>query len=762
MDTKQLARNVANTRKAFAGLQAAENERLGSIIEIQRAVAAADLEVDAVMRLICERTQELTHAEGATILILDGDDFVLRVATGFLEDKIGTRVPVQGSQPGWMHLHDESGILGDARTDPRAGRLARDTGMRSGVAVQLRHRHERIGQLVVVSRQPNAFSLDDVDMLKRLSAALSSALLHAAEFETKGQQVESLGRFETIYRGAVTGIALLSPEGRFLDVNPAFEVMSGYSKEELALLMGLELVHPGDLARADEALREIGTGKSDTSELELRFFRKDGQLLWGHAKVALQRDPEGTPQFLISMIEDITKRKEAEEKLTYLAYNDELTGLANRPGFMKKLEISIARARRLGLAIGLIDIDLDNFRLVNDSLGYVAGDELLIQIAARLRDLTSQSNLVARQNGDEFLLLVSDLVNEPATLPGTEAPLLVVEALARKVHELFKEPFTLDGIDFTLTASLGIGMYPGDATDAKTLLSHVDVAMYRSKAIGPGGTVVFSSDQDDPMRRLHLATQLRQAVERESWELHYQPIVDLVDGHIESVEALIRGRAENGDLIPPGDFIPLAEEIGLIGAIGDWVINETCRQMREWNDSGLYPIVGFNVSPVQLLSARFSEKLVHALETAEVDTHHVVIEITESAVLADPEHTREILQSLHDAGFKIAIDDFGTGYSSLGRLKDLPIDILKIDRSFVKDVHLDRDAGTLVRAMVQLAKNLGMEPLAEGVETTEELAFLRALDCPGGQGFLFSRPVPASDITDLLIRDSSLIAQPAA
>ena len=244
--------------------------------------------------------------------------------------------------------------------------------------------------------------------------------------------------------------------------------------------------------------------------------------------------------------------------------------------------------------------------------------------------------------------------------------------------------------------------------------------------------------------------------------MHYQPIVDLNDGRIRGVEALIRGVAENGDLIPPVEFIPLAEEIGLIEPIGNWVIGEMCRQTQEWKDAGLHVETAINVSPRQLWSARFPEEILHTLEAAGVDPHQVVIEITESTAMTDPERTREILQALHDAGFQIAIDDFGTGYSSLGRLKHLPIDILKIDRSFVSDAHLDRDAGTMVQAMVQLAKNLGMQPLAEGVETTEELAFLRALDCPIGQGFLFSRPVPASKITELLTRGSSLIPPPVA
>jgi PAS domain S-box-containing protein/diguanylate cyclase (GGDEF)-like protein len=762
MTAKDVPRNDEDMRAAFAELQVAENDQIGSIIEVQRAVASADLDVDAVMRLICERTQQLTHAEGATILILDGDAFVLRVATGFLQDRVGDRVPIEGSQPGWMHLHDESGILLDAKVDPRAGRIARETGMRSGVAVQLRHRNEKIGQLVVVSRQLNAFTNDHVETLKRLSAVLSSALFHAAEFETRGQQVEALARFETIYRSATVGIVLVGPDGRFIDANPAYERMSGYTVEELVEMSPFDLIHPDDVDRMEGLMLDLIAGRRDSSDVEARAHRKDGGLIWTHATTTMQSDSQGVPQFSITMLEDITERKEAEEKLTYLAYNDEHTGLANRSGFMQELEASIARADALGLAVGVIDMNIDNFRLVNDSLGYVAGDELLTQIASRLRDLTGGTVLAARRGGDKFLLLVGDLADGLDASSDGEGPLVAVEAVARQVHELVTEPFILDGVDVIITASLGIAMFPHDATDAKTLVGHGEVAMYRSKAVGPGRTLAYARTGEDPMRRLQLATRLRKAVERQSWELHYQPVVDLNDGRIGGVEALIRGRAENGDLIPPGDFIPLAEEIGLIGVIGDWVIDEMCRQMQAWKRAGLEPEVGFNVSPSQLLSARFAADLIQRLETAGVDLHRVVVEVTESAALSDPKHTREILASLHDAGLMIAIDDFGTGYSSLGRLKDLPIDILKIDRSFVADAHLGHDAGTLVRAMVQLAKNLGMTPLAEGIETMEELAFLRTLDCPMGQGYLFSRPLPASKMTELLLRGSSLIVIPAA
>jgi diguanylate cyclase (GGDEF)-like protein/PAS domain S-box-containing protein len=739
-------------RKEAEEGQAARSDRLGSIIEIQRDIAADDLAVDAVMRRICERAQELIHADSATVLTLDGDHLVIRAATGFMEDRVGIRIPVEGTLPGWWYQHDQSAIVADIQTDHRAGPLARELGMRSVAAVQLRHRDENAGQLIGISRKPDSFTEGDLETLELLSVVLSSALSHAAEFESKRQQVDALARFQTMYQEAAIGIMLMSPEGRSIAANAAFEEMFGYTEAELATMTLRDYTHPDDIDANEALFGEMMNGRLDSYRLEKRYLRKDGELVWGQVVSALHRGTDGEPKYSISMVENVTQRKLAEEQIAYLAYHDKLTGLANRPKFQEVLETALARARRRGHGVGILFLDLDNFKLVNDSLGHTAGDEVLVELAGRLSALSRETDLVARQSGDEFLLLLSDLDAGPGVMPGADPALIAAEAVAGRVHDVFREPFTPRGAEFYLTASVGISIFPRDADDAPTLLSNADVAMYRAKNAGPGGTVAFAPADEDPMLRLRLTTQLRQAVDRQSWVLYYQPVVDIVDGSLQGVEALIRGLTERGDLIPPLEFIPLAEEIGLIEPIGDWVMHEMCRQLRAWNDADIELTVGFNVSPRQLWSARFTEKLIGQVEEKQLDPHQIVVEITESTAMTDPERTREILQTLHDAGFRIAIDDFGTGYSSLARLKDLPIDILKIDRSFVSDAHMDHDAGTMVQAMVQLAKNLGMTPLAEGVETVEELAFLRALNCPLGQGYLFSRPVPPEVIEEMVLR----------
>jgi EAL domain-containing protein (putative c-di-GMP-specific phosphodiesterase class I) len=343
---------------------------------------------------------------------------------------------------------------------------------------------------------------------------------------------------------------------------------------------------------------------------------------------------------------------------------------------------------------------------------------------------------------------------------GTEAGLLVAESVATRVHEALQEPFDLGGVEFFTSASVGVSLFPQDATDAVSLLKNADSAMYQSKKSEPGGYVVYATGGNEAVERLSLTTRLRRAVEQKHWVLHWQPIVDLTDGSVTGLEGLIRWREPNGGIVPPGEFIPIAEELGLIEAIGDWVIDELAHQHEVWKAEGIDIRLGFNLSPRQLWSGHLAEKLMQKLSSAGVDPHDVVVEITESTAMADPDRTQRVLSELHAWGLTLAIDDFGTGYSSLARLKHLPVDILKIDRSFIHDVDRDGDSGRMVEAMIQLAHGLGMVPLAEGIETEGELTFLRGAGCTRGQGFLFSRPVPAEEIPALLAR-GTLFADPS-
>ncbi|HSL12590.1 MAG TPA: EAL domain-containing protein [Actinomycetota bacterium] len=511
-------------------------------------------------------------------------------------------------------------------------------------------------------------------------------------------------------------------------------------------------VHPEDIERAFDEYKEAYNAHTVLNH-EYRMLHEDGSVRWVLEQAYPIRDADGEPWLIQGVIFDITQRKAAEEQVAFLAYHDKLTGLPNRALFEELLEAAIARARRHDLAVGVVYLDLDNFKLVNDSLGHHAGDLLLAQLADRLRGCTRETDLVARQGGDEFLLLLSDLDRR---VDGPDGALLVAESVAVRVLEALDEPFDLNGTHFYASGSLGISLFPHDATDADSLLRNADQAMYRSKRYEPGRYTVFSADGDDAMHRLSLTTRLREAVQQEHWVLHWQPIVRLADGTIEGLEALIRWDDPKGGILPPGEFIPLAEELGLIEAIGDWVISELARQQLEWKRAGHDVGVGFNLSPRQLWSAHLAEKVTSALTRETVDPRRVTVEVTESTAMADPDRTQKVLQELHAWGLTIALDDFGTGYSSLARLKHLPVDILKIDRSFGRDIDRDDGLASMVRAMIQLAEGLGMTALAEGVETAEEFAFLRESGCPLAQGYLFARPVPAAEVPSLLERGSLL------
>jgi diguanylate cyclase (GGDEF)-like protein/PAS domain S-box-containing protein len=513
-------------------------------------------------------------------------------------------------------------------------------------------------------------------------------------------------------------------------------------------------VHPDDIDRAFAEYQEAYNAHVPLNH-EYRMVHEDGTVKWVLEQAFPIDDEHGNPWLIQGVIFDITARKTAEEQIAFLAYHDKLTGLPNRHLFEEMLEAAIRRARRAETGVGVLFLDLDNFKLVNDSLGHHAGDLLLAQLADRLRACTREVDLVARQGGDEFLVLLADL-ERSGEVDGIDPALAVVESIATRIKDVFTEPFDLGGTLFYATGSIGISLLPQDAPDADSLLKNADHAMYQSKRHEPGGFVVFSSGGDSAMEKLALTTRLREAVAQEPWVLHWQPVIDLATGRMQGVEGLIRWLEPNGGIVPPGEFIPLAEELGLIEAIGHWVVGELARQQAIWTAAGLDLRVGFNLSPRQLWSANLAQKLLSRLRDAGVDPHSVVVEITESTAMADPDRTHSILSDLHAWGFGLALDDFGTGYSSLARLKHMPVDILKIDRSFIRDVHRDPTLAAMVRAMIQLAHGLDMVPLAEGVETEEELAFVRAHGCRLAQGFLFSRPVPAEEIPALAERGSLL------
>ena len=532
-------------------------------------------------------------------------------------------------------------------------------------------------------------------------------------------------------------------------VSPQIQQILGYSAQEYIDDPKLweSILHPDDRQTAMATYlraREAG----GPFVFEYRLLARDGRTVWFRDSAIVLTDAEGKPEYIQGVMLDITDRKLAEERIAFLAYHDKLTGLPNRTMFDELLGLALARARRHDLGVVVVTVDLDDFKLVNDSLGHDAGDELLIQFAQRLAEATRETDLVARPGGDEFFLLLADLDRTP-TAPGVEGVSVAAESVALRIQEVLRTPFTIADTELYVTASLGISVFPEDAADAPTLLKNAETAMFRAKRSGPGNYVLHAKDDADSILRLSLSTRLRRAVEQEQWMLHYQPLIDLDTTDIVGVEALIRWPEPNGGLVPPGEFIPLAEEMGLIEAIGGWVIDEVCRQDQAWRKEGLELNVSFNLSPRQLWQEEIADRIVTPILNAGMDPSRVTIEITESTAMTNPDRTLGILHALHARGLKLAIDDFGTGYSSLARLRYLPVQVLKIDRSFVRGLDRDEQNGSMVSAMIALASNLGMTPLAEGIETEAEWRALTERGCPRGQGFLFSRPVPADEIVAL-------------
>ena len=474
-----------------------------------------------------------------------------------------------------------------------------------------------------------------------------------------------------------------------------------------------------------------------TSRIEVTSHDETGQLLQ-----ALQHMND-------SLVRSVDEHKRLEALLQHQASHDTLTGLPNRALLQDRLKQAIATAARSPSPIWIIFVDLDRFKLVNDSLGHKAGDAMLKQVAARLQSAVRESDTVARLGGDEFVLILPERIDGSGSLSA---------AVVQRILDAVAPPIIVEGHEFVTTCSMGIAVYPDDGADGETLMTRADIAMYSAKEAGRNNFRFYAPAMDARLlERLRLEGELRHALERNEFELHYQPQVDLRTGRIVGMESLIRWNHPELGMIPPGKFISLAEETGLIVPIGAWVIRTACAQNQAWQRAGLGRLrVAVNLSARQFAQKNLAESIMDILEETGLPAQDLEIELTESLVMTDVERAVGVLRDLKEIGVQLSIDDFGTGYSSLSYLKRFPIHVLKIDQSFVRDIAAGADDAAIVALIISLAHSLKLNVIAEGVETPEQLAYLNQHDCDEMQGYLFSKPVPAAAFEKLLRNGKSL------
>jgi diguanylate cyclase (GGDEF)-like protein/PAS domain S-box-containing protein len=537
--------------------------------------------------------------------------------------------------------------------------------------------------------------------------------------------------FETTH----DGIMITDEEGTILSVNPAFSQITGYSAQEaIGETPRLLKSEHHDQAFYDALWSSLISKGYWQGEVWNR--RKNGELYIQWQTISMLPDAEGRPSRYVAVFSDVTELRRKDERIRQQAYHDALTGLPNRFLLLDRLEHGIDVARRAMSGLAVMFLDLDRFKVVNDSLGHEAGDLLLQAVAGRLELCLRKSDTIARLGGDEFVIVLSDFESTAE-----------IALLSDRIVASLAAPFDLNGHPAHIGASIGIAVYPQDGSEAGTLMKNADAAMYQAKGAGRNTFRFFDpAINSKALERLDMEADLRRAVELGQFEMHYQPKVDLRQRKVRGLEALLRWRHPERGLVQPNDFIPMAEDTGLIVPLGAWALEESCRQAKIWLDEGIaIGRMAVNLSARQFQDLQLFERVSNILEKTGLAAHHLEIELTESTVMANPRQAIDVLERLHKLGIQIAVDDFGTGYSSLNYLKKLPLDILKIDRAFVSDLGRNEEDGAIIQAIVTLGMNLDLVTVAEGVETVHEAQMLERLGCTQAQGFLFTRPLPAKE-----------------
>lgn len=549
-------------------------------------------------------------------------------------------------------------------------------------------------------------------------------------------------RFRELFNYANDAVFLttITAEGRifrFIEVNEKLCGLLGYEREELLTLTPLDIMDRTDWESFNTELARLISQEVITCQLT--FITKQGTLV--PIEMSSRISLIANEKVMLSIARDITERRLADHKIHQLAFYDELTNLPNRRLITQEIEKGLSEAKHQHAQAALLYLDMDRFKLINDSLGHSYGDVALVEMSNRLKRCLGEQGMIARMGGDEFMLFLPRI-----------RQLSEVESIAQKLLESFEAPLVLKGIEMKVTTSIGIAIYPEQGHDTETIIKNADRAMYHAKAKGKNNYQFFSSEMHQALiKKVNLEKDMSIAIQNEAFQLYYQPQIDLDTNQLCGLEALIRWEHESYGNISPVEFIPLAEETGYIIPIGEWVLKTACLQNKHWQDSGICHVpVKVNLSARQFQQPNLVEMVSKVLRETSLEPHYLELEITESAMMEDSEGAIQVLRELKLLGIKLSIDDFGTGFSSLNYLKNLPIDALKIDRSFVRDIARDPKDEAIITTIINLAHNLRLTVIAEGVEVEQQEAFLRQLKCDQVQGFLYGKPTAVGDIEALL------------